>query len=294
MSLLDQGFGRTATDAERDRGRTAGQSGELAWQRFGRGAGKGTQEEPQQNVGQGERAVSLAAGAIVTLMGVSRRSLPGLLVAGVGAGLLYRGATGHCPAYDRLGINTLEDGQDGDTEEQIAKRGIHVENAFLINRPAEELYRYWRNFENLPRIMTHLESVSVIDDRRSHWAARLPRIAGGKRLEWDAEVTRDDPNALIAWRSLPGSDIDTTGQIRFGQPVADRGTEVHVFMEYVPPGGMLARWIAPLFSKASRRMIREDLRNFKRIMEVGEIPTIIGQPHGTCAGQGERYTESPW
>ena len=254
-------------------------------------------QQPQQNVSQAERTVSLAAGSILALLGLSRKSLPGLLVAGVGGSLVYRGVTGHCSMYESLGIDTAEDErqrQGEQSEEEQARRGIHVENAFLINRSPEDLYAYWRNFENLPKIMTHLEEVRVIDDRRSHWAARLPRVAGGQRLEWDAEITRDDPNSLIAWQSVQGSDVETSGRIRFAPAMGDRGTEVHVFMEYVPPGGMLTAMLAPLLSKGSKRMIREDLRNFKRIMEVGEIPTIIGQPHGTCTGQGERYTEGRW
>ena len=254
-------------------------------------------QQPQQNVSQAERTVSLAAGSILAVLGLSRKSLPGLLVAGVGGSLVYRGVTGHCSMYQSLGIDTAEDErqrQGQQSEEESAARGIHVENAFLINRSPEDLYAYWRNFENLPKIMTHLEEVRVIDDRRSHWAARLPRVAGGQRLEWDAEITRDDPNSLIAWQSVAGSDIETSGRIRFAPAMGDRGTEVHVFMEYVPPGGMLTAMLAPLLSKGSKRMIREDLRNFKRIMEIGEIPTIIGQPHGTCTGQGERYTEGRW
>jgi uncharacterized membrane protein len=289
MSLLDQGIGRGAAGTQQ--GVTArGGQGQAARQRSGQ---QGGQAQPQQNVGNNERMVSVAAGSIITLLGLSRRSLPGVMLATVGAGLMYRGATGHCPAYDYLGMNTAEEEQ-GEDQEQLAKRGIHVENAFLINRPAEELYGFWRNFGNLPQIMTHLESVNVIDDRRSHWVARLPRIAGGKRLEWDAEITRDDANSLIAWRSVEGSEVETAGQVRFSPAIGDRGTEVHAFINYVPPGGMLAQWLAPLFSKASKRMIREDMRNFKRLMETGEVPSIIGQPHGTCTGQGERYTESPW
>jgi uncharacterized membrane protein len=251
----------------------------------------------QQNVSQAERTVSLAAGSILALLGLSRKSLPGLLVAGVGGSLVYRGVTGHCGMYESLGIDTAREereGRDAESEEQAARRGIHVENAFLINRSPHDLYAYWRNFENLPRIMQHLEEVRVIDDRRSHWAARLPRVAGGKRLEWDAEVTRDDPNSLIAWRSVPGSDVETSGRVRFAPAMGDRGTEVHVFMEYVPPGGILTALLTPLLSKGSKRLIREDMRNFKRIMETGDIPTIIGQPHGTCMGHGERYTEGSW
>jgi len=267
----------------------------LAQQQFGQHQQQGQQQ--QQNVSQAERSVSIASGSILALLGLSRKSVPGLVIAGVGGALAYRGVTGHCPMYQSLGIDTAQDEGErraGQSEEETARRGIHVENAFLINRTPQELYSYWRNFENLPRIMTHLEEVRVIDDRRSHWAARLPRVAGGKRLEWDAEVTRDDPNSLIAWRSVAGSDVETSGRVRFAPGMGDRGTEVHVFMEYVPPGGMLTALLAPLLAKGSKRMIREDMRNFQRIMETGEIPTIIGQPHGTCTGRGERYTEGSW
>jgi len=293
MTLLDRMRGDTASDSFETRDIADGESA-LAQSQPSR-AQQG--QQPQQNVSQAERTVSLAAGSILAVLGLSRKSLPGLLVAGVGGSLVYRGVTGHCSMYESLGIDTAEDErqrQGEQSEEEQARRGIHVENAFLINRSPEDLYAYWRNFENLPKIMTHLEEVRVIDDRRSHWAARLPRVAGGQRLEWDAEITRDDPNSLIAWQSVQGSDVETSGRIRFAPAMGDRGTEVHVFMEYVPPGGMLTAMLAPLLSKGSKRMIREDLRNFKRIMEVGEIPTIIGQPHGTCTGQGERYTEGRW
>jgi uncharacterized membrane protein len=196
--------------------------------------------------------------------------------------MIFRAATGHCFAYDLLGLNTAK---ARSPEEEIAERGIHVEQAFLINRSPADLYGYWRNFENLPKIMTHLKSVRVTDSTHSHWVADAPAIAGGS-VEWDAEITRDQPNSLIAWRSLPGSTIDTVGQIRFAPAMGDRGTEVHVFMDYVPPAGKLGHWIATLFGDAPRRQMRDDLRNFKRIMELGELPTISGQPRGTCTGRG--------
>ncbi|HEX2973872.1 MAG TPA: SRPBCC family protein [Tepidisphaeraceae bacterium] len=237
------------------------------------------------NVGQGERAVSLAAGSILAMLGIGRRSIPGMLVAGAAGVLLYRGVTGYSYTYNKLGIDTARPPQD-----EIAERGIHVEQAFLINKPPEELYRFWRNFANLPRIMAHLHKIEVLDDRRSHWVVTAPRIAG-KTVQWDAEITRDEPNALIAWRSLPGADVDNTGQIRFVPAKGDRGTEVHVFVNYLPPAGRLGDWVAKVFGKSPQLQMREDLRNFKRFMETGEIPTIIGQPHGTCTGVGEIYTE---
>jgi len=239
--------------------------------------------------------VSVAAGAILGLLGISRRSVPGMLIAGVGGALIYRGISGYCPLCAQLGIDTAHPSGDelDTTEREINERGIHIAQSFLINRSPEELYQFWRNFENLPRIMSYLESVRTIDQRRSHWVAKAPRLAGGK-VEWDAEITRDEPNSLIAWRSLPGSDIDTAGDIRFQRAMGDRGTQVNVSMRYVPPAGKLGHWISSMLGENPKRVVREDLRNFKRIMEIGELPTIIGQPHGTCTGQGTRYTESDW
>ncbi len=253
-------------------------------------------DSPNVNVGKNERVLSIAAGSTLALFGFSRRSVPGLIIAGVGGALIYRGATGHCPAYDAAGINTAPAGggeQSDEVAERISERGIHVEQSFLINRPASELYAFWRNLENLPRIMTHLESVKTTDDRRSHWVAKAQGFMG-KRFEWDAEITHDEPDTFIGWQSLPGADIDNAGQIHFSRAMGDRGTEVHVFIDYIPPAGRLGHWVASMLGQNPRRVVREDLRNFKRIMEIGEIPSIIGQPHGTCKGQGERYTELEW
>jgi uncharacterized membrane protein len=232
------------------------------------------------NVGEKERNVSMAAGAILTVQGLSRMSLPGLVTAAVGGMLLYRGATGYCHMYSAMGIDTRH--QDGEhVADPIADKGIHVEQAMIINRSPEELYQFWRNFENLPQIMTHLIEVRRVDERRSHWVAKAPKIAGGK-IEWDAEITADEPNSLIEWRSLPGSQVDHVGQIEFAPAAGDRGTEVHVFMDYVPPAGKLGHILAVMLNDSPARKMRDDLRNFKRLMETGEILTVEGQPTGTC------------
>ena len=248
-------------------------------------AGMGSYE----NVGGGERLVSVASGAILAMLGLGRRDLTGLAIAAVGGGLIYRGATGHCPVYGTFGLDSASEQPHERTRRRRlqANHGTYVSQSFLINRSPEELYSYWRNFENLPRIMTHLKSVHVIDDRRSHWVARAPKLAGGQ-VEWDAEITADEPNSRIEWRSTGDADVPNTGAVHFKQAPGDRGTAVRVVIDYRPPGGELGRMAAMLFGEHPDRQIREDLRNFKRTMEIGEIVTISGQPRGTCTGQGRR------
>jgi len=239
------------------------------------------------NVGRDERTISIVAGSIAAAMGLSRGSLQGLITVGAGSMLLYRGITGRCAAYRALGFNT------DSTEEENPEHGIQIATAFTINKPADELYQFWRKLDNLPRFMEHLESVQVIDDRKSHWVAKAPRIVGGK-VEWDAQITHDEPNELIAWQSLPGSAVETAGRVRFVRALGDRGTEVHVWMNYMPPGGTVGHWITSMLGQNPRRVVREELHNFKRLMELGEILTINGQSHGTCTGRGKRSNESQW
>ncbi|HYO08834.1 MAG TPA: SRPBCC family protein [Tepidisphaeraceae bacterium] len=249
---------------------------------------RGNPQQPSQwiNVAGSERGVSLAAGGILAALGLSRGSLPGLVVAAIGGSLVYRGVSGHCHMYQALGIDTAHSNEPARPEEYF-NRGIHVEQSFTINKSPWELYAFWRDFTNLPRIMSHLESVTCLDGNRSHWVAKAPAIAGGK-VEWDAEIINDEPNALIAWRSLGNADVDNAGSVRFVPAPADRGTEVKVVLDYIPPAGRLGSWIARMFGEEPQIQINEDLRKFKRIMETGEFATTKGQPRGTCAGEGYR------
>ena len=144
---------------------------------------------------------------------------------------------------------------------------IRTKRSITVWRPVEEVYAFWRDFENLPRFMRHLESVSVTDDRRSHWVAKAP---AGKSVEWDAEIVEDRENELISWRSLPGSDVDNSGAVRF-TPSPRGGTEVRVTMQYDPPLGKLGSKIAMLFREEPGQQIQDDLRHFKQVMELGEI-----------------------
>jgi len=154
-----------------------------------------------------------------------------------------------------------------------APRGVRVEQVVTINKPVEEVYRFWRNFENLPRFMRHLESVRVLDDRRSRWQAKGP---AGTSVQWNAEILQEIEHEWIAWRSLPGSDVVNHGSVRFRRAPGARGTELRVQLEYEPPAGAFGRGIAWLFGEEPDRQIREDLRRFKQLMETGEIPVSDG------------------
>jgi uncharacterized membrane protein len=169
-------------------------------------------------------------------------------------------------------------------------RGIAHVKSTTINRPPEEVYHFWRNFENLPRFMTHLESVHVMDERRSHWVAKAPV---GTTVQWDAEITEDRPNELIAWRSLEGADVENSGSVRFATAPGGRGTEVKVSLLYNPPGGSLGAGIAKLFGEEPEQQIKGDLHRLKQVMETGEVVHSDSSIHRglhparPAAGQGE-------
>lgn len=162
---------------------------------------------------------------------------------------------------------------------------IKVEKTVTINKPAEELYRFWHNFGNLPRFMKHLKDVKVHNNKRessghatrSHWTTS--GVLGGS-VEWDADIIEDRENELIAWASVEGADVDNSGSVRFQPAPANRGTEVKVVTEYNPPGGAIASVFAKLFGEEPEQQIGDDLRRFKMLMEAGEIATTEGQPKG--------------
>jgi uncharacterized membrane protein len=230
------------------------------------------------NVAEAERWASALGGAALTAWGLKQlreeRSPAGAMIAAAGASLIARGATGHCPVYAATGMSTSRT----DTREALSgPRGVNVEQAATINRRPEELYAFWRNFSQLPRIMSHLISVHEIDARRSHWVAKGP---AGRKVEWDAEIITEIPNELIGWRTLEDADVVSAGSVRFRPAPGDRGTEVRVRLQYDPPAGKLGATIAWLLGDEPSQAIQEDLRHFKQLMEAGEIPTIEGQPRG--------------
>jgi len=155
-----------------------------------------------------------------------------------------------------------------------SQKGIRVEKVVTINRSAEDLFAFWRNFENLPMIMEHVEWVECLDQRRSRWRIRWPK---DDLIEWEAEIINEHPNELIAWRTLEGSDVRHAGSVRFAVAPGGRGTEVKLSLEY-EGAGKFAQFMAKLFRHSPEQQISEDLRHFKQLMEAGEVPTIEGQP----------------
>ncbi len=219
-----------------------------------------------ENVGEAERWLSGIVGAAMVVGGLKERSLGGLAWAAVGGALIYRGATGHCELYQRLGMSTLGGRNPAVKWAKGAHHGILVTRGITVERPIGEVYAFWRNFANFPRFMAHLESVHETGPNLSHWVARGPM---GTPIEWDAEVFVERPNELIAWRSVAGSQVDCAGSVRFRPSVDGQGTDVHVSINYEPPGGQAGAAVARLLGDDPNAQVAEDLARFKAVVEAG-------------------------
>jgi uncharacterized membrane protein len=239
---VERGGGRQV--GQRDRGWDGGD--------FGQDSG--------QNVGQYERIASGVGGAALMWLGLRRMSFGGVLTALGGAALLHRGITGRSRLYRRFGIDTTREG---------LSRGVEVDRAITIGRSPEEVYRFWRNFENLPRFMQHLSSVTEIEPGRTRWVAR----EAGMDIDWYAQIIEDVPGERIVWRSEPGGRIETEGEITFRPAPGERGTEVRVRMRCAAPGGVLAMALAPLMRRFTRIQVGQDLHRLKQLIETGEVAT---------------------
>jgi uncharacterized membrane protein len=202
----------------------------------------------------GQRWGALLGGGALAVYGLSRRSPLGLALAASGGALLLAGANvARSRSYPRANASVI------------------------INASPEEVYRFWRDFENLPGFMRHLDSVNVLDDRRSQWTAIGPM---GVRVRWTAEIINDQPNRSISWRSTPGSEIEVHGTVYFRPAIAGRGTIVEADISYGTPVGNMGRSLMKIVGKDPRFLMEQDLRRLKALMEAGELPTTEGQPHG--------------
>lgn len=236
-----------------------------------------THKKHAVNVAPAERVLSVFGGTALAVWGLRRRSAAGLAMGLAGGELVRRGATGYCLLYKGLGFRTAPLGQGAATTSVPYELGIRVDRAVTVDRPREEVFRFWREMTNLPRFMRHLESVTILDDKRSHWVARAP---ASRTVDWDAEIYNLKENELIAWRSLPGAGVQNAGSVWFREAPAGRGTVVSVELQYNPPAGTLGALVAMLWGEEPGQQIQEDLHRFKQIMEAGEIATVEGQPAG--------------
>lgn len=208
--------------------------------------------------------LALGAGALLVIVGASRRSSIGAGVALAGLPLLYRGATGRWP-------DALNGHRNGDSTKEALRgdRGVHVRESIRLEMPVADTYRFWRRLENLPRFMRYLDRVTETTDGKSHWVAPGP---AGLTVEWDAEIINEIENKLLAWRSLPGSDVVTAGSVTFEEVRGGRSTQVSVHLQYAPPAGRAGSLVATLFGREPSQTIREDMRRFRQLLEAGEVP----------------------
>lgn len=211
------------------------------------------------NVGDNERMISAIAGGALALYGLRRGSLGGLLLAGLGAALGYRALTGHCSLYEKLGIDAAG------ARRNVGNLGIKIDREIVVNAPPERLYGIWRNFENLPRLLSHVERVEVLGATRSRWTLTAP-----VSVSWDADLINDKINELIAWRSVGSQWVDHAGSVTF-EPIGDGSTRVHVSLQYDPPGGRIGHAVAGLFSEDAGSKVERDLVHFKRAVEEGRL-----------------------
>jgi len=223
------------------------------------------------NVGETERYASIIGGAAVALIGLSRRSLPGLLLAGLGGLFVARGFVGHCRLYDSIGVSTA--GTIKDRSGVPHGTGHKVEKTILIARPPAELFRFWRNLENLPEFMDNIESVRLLDDRRSHWVVKAP---GGQTVEWDAEIVNEHPGEMISWQTLPGADVQSAGTVRFTPADGGASTLLRVVLEFHPPYGAVGARVAHFFGKDPSQELDHDLARLKEVIENRSATNIAG------------------
>lgn len=220
------------------------------------------------NVARNERIASVAGGALLLVSALRANRLARMFFTTLGGYLVYRGSTGHCHVYETAGINTAVETNPAAVSVPH-QQGIRVEKSVVINRPREEVFTFWRNFENLPRFMMHLEAVTMQGNNRSHWVAKAPL---GMSVAWDAEVVNEVANEVIGWRSLADAQVPNSGSVRFADAANGLGTEIHVQIEYIPPAGPLGAAVARLFGEEPNQQVEADLQRLKQIMESSQSP----------------------
>jgi uncharacterized membrane protein len=244
------------------------------------------------NLTETERIISATAGGVLLGAGLmKKKGAESLGLALVGAELLRRGITGHSLLLETLGMRTAPKGQGAETTSVPYELGIRVDCSITINKPRAEVFRFWRNLSNLPQFMQHIESVREMEGNRSHWVVQAP---AGRTVEWDAVIHSEVENERLAWRSLPGADVDHAGSVLFQDAPDSRGTEIRVELQYNPPGGVVSALLAKLWGQEPTQQIEADLRRLKQILEAGEVITTAGQPTGRSAESRSTRPPNEW
>jgi uncharacterized membrane protein len=208
---------------------------------------------------------ALALAAVMVTSGTRKRSLAGLGLVLAATPLLYRGVSGQWPRF----LHELASREDDTRAALGGDRGVHVRESIRLEKPVEDVYRWWRALEHLPQALSYLESVTESGNGRSHWIAKGP---AGTHVEWDAEIIDDTQNERLSWRSLPGSEVVSAGSVLFETVRGGRSTQLTVHLQYEPPAGHIGAFVAAAFGRAPSQTIREDLRRVKQLLEAGESP----------------------
>ncbi|MCC6508487.1 MAG: DUF2892 domain-containing protein [Pirellulaceae bacterium] len=271
---------RGAQLTNRTSNRTASRNSDRSSNQQNRSQKSEDQASSCENVGTTERLVSAGLGGLLVATGVVRGRLPGLLLSAVGASLLYRGLSGYCALYQQLGLSTcdLDSDQSDDAQstrmisergplaaflpDHDAIKGVKVEETFVIDRSAHDLYEVWTRWEELPKFLPHIKSIKKIGAKRTQWIAEAPL---GMTLTWDADILKQDADRMVSWKSVQG-DVGTAGSVHFKE-VGDQKTEMRVSMQYDPPGGKVTAMVAEFFNMGLDKRVRDDLEKFKERLD---------------------------
>lgn len=217
-----------------------------------------------QNVGNFERGLSIGIGALLIYSAISRFNktpVRSILRAALGAGMVFRGAYGNCPVYAGMNI-------DGTKSE-----AVNFRTTLKVNKPRMEVYSAWRNLGTLPRFMKHLKNVTEVSQTRSHWEASIPE-GSPVSISWDADIVKDEPGVLLAWKSTEDSTIFNAGKVEFQDALGDQGTEIRVTIIYRPPAGNIGTGVAKLFNPVFKRLVKNDVMGFKQYIELHQAGTV--------------------
>lgn len=206
-------------------------------------ASRASRDRSQESGGEGNDMLSS--------LGIKKNQLLTAIGALVGGALLYKGAKA----------------MGGSSDKTAGKSIVSINSRQKVKRPKAELYSYWRNLENLPSFMSHIQEIEEIDDKRSHWTAEIPGGLG--TIEWDAEIIWEEKNHLLSWRSLPGSEIENSGEVRFEDASGGKSTFVETTISYRPPAGEVGGLAAKLLNPGFKKVVENDLQDFKKVMEKG-------------------------